>query len=65
MLIGGHDLRKDVITLGKCFVYIRARLLFALIGGKLTAQSTESHREMEWNSNSRDVQWTSILRTTI
>ena len=65
MLIGGHDLRKDVITLGKCFVYIRARLLFALIGGKLTAQSTGSHREMEWNSNSRDVQWTSILRTTI
>ena len=56
MLIGGHDLRKDVITLGKCFVYIRARLLFALIGGNLTAQSTGSHREMEWNSNSRDVQ---------
>ena len=48
MLIGGHDLRKDVITLGKCFVYIRARLLFALIGGNLTAQSTGSHLG-KWN----------------
>jgi len=43
VLIGGDDLSKDVITLGKCFsmfVYICARFRFALIGGKLTAQST-------------------------
>ena len=68
MLIGGDDLSKDVITLGKCFsmlIYIRARFRFALIGGNLTAQLTGSHRGMEWNSNSRDVKWTSILRTSI
>ena len=65
MLIGGDDLRKDVITLGKCFVYIRARLRFALIGGNLTAQSTGSHSGMEWNSNPKDVQCASILRTSI
>ena len=58
MLNGGDDLRKDVITLGKCFsmfVYTRARFRFALIGGNLTTQSTGSHRGMEWNSNCRDV----------
>ena len=47
MLIGGDDIRNDVITLGTCFsmfVYIRVRLCFALIGGNLTAQSTGSHR---------------------
>ena len=68
MLIGGDDLSKDVITLGKCFsvlIYIRARFRFALIGGILTAQLTGSHSGMEWNSNSRDVKWTSILRTSL
>ena len=35
MLIGGGDISN---------VYIRARFLFALIGGNLTAQSTGSHR---------------------
>ena len=47
MLIGGDDISSDVITLGTCFsmfVYIRARFRFALIGGNLTGQSTESHR---------------------
>ena len=47
LLIGGDDLSNGVITLGMCFlmfVYIRARFLFALIGGNLTAQSTRSHR---------------------
>ena len=47
MLIGGDDISNDVITLGTCFsmfVYIRARIRFALIGGNLTAQSTGSHR---------------------
>ena len=47
MLIGGDDISNDVITLGVRFsilVYIRARFLFALIGGNLTAQSTGSHR---------------------
>ena len=47
MLIGGDDISNDVITLGTCFsmfVYIRARFLFALIGGNVTAQSTGSHR---------------------
>ena len=47
MLIGRNDGSNDVITLGKCFstfVYFRARLCFALIGGNLTAQSTGSHR---------------------
>ena len=45
MLIGGDDIRNDVIALGTCFsmfVYIRARFRFALIGGNLTAQSTGS-----------------------
>ena len=47
MLIGGDDISNDVITLGTCFstfVYIRATIRFALIGGNLTAQSTGSHR---------------------
>ena len=47
MLIGGGDISNDIITLGTRFsilVYIRARFLFALIGGNLTAQSTGSHR---------------------
>ena len=30
------------------FVYIPARFLFALIGGNLRAQSTGSHREVEF-----------------
>ena len=50
MLIGEDDISNDVITLGTCFsmfVYIRARFRFALIGGNLTAQSTESHRKIE------------------
>ena len=45
MLIGEDDISNDVITLGTCFsmfVYIRARFRFALIGGNLTAQSTEA-----------------------
>ena len=47
MPIGGDDISNDAITLGTRFsilVYIRARFLFALIGGNLTAQSTGSHR---------------------
>ena len=47
MLIGGDDISKDFITLGMCFsmfVYICARFCFTLIVGKLTAQSTGSHR---------------------
>ena len=47
MLIGGDDIGNDVITLGtwfSMFAYIRARFLFPLIGGNLTAQSTGSHR---------------------
>ena len=47
MLIDGEDISNDVIILGTCFsmfVYIRARFCFALIGGNLTVQSTESHR---------------------
>ena len=47
MLIGGDDFSNDAITLGTCFsmfVYIRACFRFTLIGGKLTAQSTGSHR---------------------
>ena len=49
MLIGGDDISNDVITLGSCFsmfIYIRARFRFALIRGKLTAQSTGNHREV-------------------
>ena len=42
MLIGGDDIRNDVISLSM-FVYIRARFRFALIGGNLTAQLTGSH----------------------
>ena len=51
MLIGRDDISNDVSTLGSCFsmfVYILARLHFLLIGGNLTAQSMESHREMEF-----------------
>ena len=47
MLIGGDDFSNDIITLGTCFsmfVYIRACFRFTLIGGKVTAQSTGSHR---------------------
>ena len=47
MLIGGYDINNDVITLDtsfSMFVYIRAPFRFALIGGNLTVQSTESHR---------------------
>ena len=53
MLIGGDDIKNDVITRGACFtcfsmfVYIRARFRFALIGGNLTAQSTRSYRGIE------------------
>ena len=46
-MLGGDDISNDVITLGtrfSMFVYISARLPFALIGGNLTAQSTGSHR---------------------
>ena len=49
MLIGGDHISNDVITLRTCFsmfVYIRARFLFALIGGNLTAQSSGNHREI-------------------
>ena len=43
MLIDGDDISKDFITLDRCFsmfVYIHARVPFALIGGNLTAQLT-------------------------
>ena len=45
MLIGGDDISNDVHTLSMCFsmfVYIRTCFCFALIGGKLTAQSIGS-----------------------
>ena len=38
MLIGGDDIRNDVITLGTCFTFAYIRASF------LTAQSTESNR---------------------
>ena len=47
MLIGGDDIRNDVIALSTCIsmlVYIRVRFRFALIGGNVAAQSTGSHR---------------------
>ena len=43
----GDDISNDVITLGTCFsilVYIRSCFRFALIGEKLTAQSTGAPR---------------------
>ena len=49
MPIGGDDIGNETITLGTCFsmlVYNRARFRFALIGGNLTTQSTESHRRI-------------------
>ena len=49
MLIGGDDISNDVITHGTCvsmLVYVCARFPFTLIGGNLTARSTESHREI-------------------
>ena len=45
MLIGGDDISNNVHTLSMCFsmfVYIRTCFCFALIGGKLTAQSMGS-----------------------
>ena len=47
MLIGGKEISNDVNTLDTCFsmfFYIRTLFHFALIAGKLTAQSTGSHR---------------------
>ena len=47
MLIGGHNISNDVITLGMClsmFVYIRAHFRFILIARNLTAQSMGSNR---------------------
>ena len=50
MLIGRDDISNDVITLGGCFhmffkvCFIPTRSHFMLIGGNLTAQSTESLR---------------------
>ena len=49
MLIGGDDISNDDINLGtyfSVFVYIRPSFCFSLIGGKLKAQSTVSHREL-------------------
>jgi len=57
MLIG-RDGISNVITLLTCFsmfVYIRTRFRITLIGGNVTAQSTESRGNWRWNSNSRDV----------
>ena len=57
MLIGGDGI-SNVITLGTCFsmfVYIRTRFRITLIGGNVTAQSTESQGNWRWTSNSRDV----------
>ena len=57
MLIGGDGI-SNVITLGTCFsmfVYIRTRFRITLIGGNVTAQSTESQGNWRWNSNSRGV----------
>ena len=53
MLIGGDDIKNDFITPSACFtcfsmfVYIRARLSFALIRGNLTVHSTGSYRGIE------------------
>ena len=49
MLIGGHDLSKEVITMGTCcsmFVFILTRFRFSMIGENLTTRSTGSHREI-------------------
>ena len=57
MLIGGDGISR-VITLDTCFamfVYIHTRFRITLIGGNMTAQSTESQGNWRWNSNSRDV----------
>ena len=57
MLIGGDGI-SNVITLGTCFsmfVYIRTRFRITLIGGNVTAQSTERQGNWRWNSNSSDV----------
>ena len=51
MLIGGDDISNDVITLGTCFsmfVYIRAGIRFALIGGNLTARRGATGLEVEF-----------------
>ena len=56
LLIGENDISNDVITLGTCFsmfVYIRARFRFQLIGRNLTAQSTGSHRGIEFKFQRR------------
>ena len=53
MLIGGYDIRNDVISLGTCFlmfVYIRAywRKSNSSVDG-------EPQGNWKWNSNSRDI----------
>ena len=63
MLIGGDDISNDVITLGTRFsilVYIRARFLFALIGGNLTAQST-GELEVEFKFQRRSCKLSFLL----
>ena len=54
MLIGRDDISNDVITLGTCFsrfVYIRARIRFALIGWlvwQLSRRGTTGELEVEF-----------------
>ena len=64
MLIGGGDISNDVTTLGTCFsifVYIPVRFRFALIGGNLTAQSTESHRGIGGGIRNPETQLQALL----
>ena len=60
MLIGGDDISNDVITFGTCFpmfFYIRARFLFGLIVGNLTAQSTRSTGKLEVEFKFQRLSW--------
>ena len=58
MLIGGDDIRNDVITLGTCFsmfFHICARFRFALLGKSNSSVDCAPKGNWRWNSNFRDV----------
>ena len=57
MLFSGDDTSNGVISLGtyfSMFVYIRARFLFALIGGNLTV---DGEPQGNWRRNATSRNW--------
>ena len=64
MLIFGEDISNDVTSIFyvfSMFVYIRARLRCALIGGNLTAQSAGNHRGIGGVIQIPEKQWQAVI----